>query len=76
MWDWSHLKEEGWLSHTKRSVQLTVLLLVAGAAMVLHALVPFWQQPKFLQRCAVGCKLCEGCSCGCKICKGLESQED
>jgi hypothetical protein len=60
MWDWSHFKEEGWLAHTKRSVRLAVLLLASGAAMVLHALVPFWQQPKRLQRGEVACALCEG----------------
>ena len=66
MWNWAHFSEEGWQTHTKRSVKLAALLLASGAAMVLHALVPFWQQPKFLQRDAVACKLCEG----------LESQED
>jgi|TARA_R110000824_G_scaffold272088_2_gene460600 hypothetical protein len=60
MWDWSHFKEEGWLSHTKRSARLALLLLASGAAMILHVLVPFWQQPKKLQRGEVACALCEG----------------
>ena len=60
MWDWAHFSEEGWLAHTKRSVRLATLLLVSGAAMVLHALIPFWQQPKRLQRSEVACALCEG----------------
>ena len=60
MWDWAHFKEEGWLSHTKRSAKLAALLLLSGAAMVLHLLVPFWQQPRSLQRGEVACKLCEG----------------
>jgi len=34
--------------------------------MILHLLVPFWQQPKWLQRDAVACVLCEG----------LEKKED
>jgi|TARA_Y100000310_G_C20051443_1_gene520753 hypothetical protein len=60
MWDWAHFKEEGWVSHTKRSAKLALLLLLSGAAMVLHLLVPFWQQPRSLQRDVVACKLCEG----------------
>ena len=44
-WDWSHLKERGLLAHTIRSAKL----LLSGLAMVLHMLLPFWQQPKFLQ---------------------------
>ena len=66
MWDWAHFKDEGWLAHTKRSVRLAGLLLAAAGAMILHTLVPFWQQPKMLQREDVARALCEG----------LESQED
>ena len=66
MWDWAHFKDEGWLSHTKRSARLAVLLLASAGAMILHILVPFWQQPKMLQREDVARALCEG----------LESQED
>ena len=65
-WDWAHFKTEGWLAHTKRSVRLAALLLASGVAMILHMLVPFWQQPKMLQRERVARALCEG----------LESQED
>jgi hypothetical protein len=60
MWDWAHFKEEGWLAHTKRSVRLAILLLVSGAAMALHLVVPFWQQPRALRRDSVAEKLCEG----------------
>jgi hypothetical protein len=66
MWDWAHFKDEGWLAHTRRSLRLAALLLASGAAMVLHALVPFWQQPTKLQRGEVACALCEG----------LESQKE
>ena len=66
MWDWAHFKNEGWLAHTKRSVRLAALLLASGTAMILHLLVPFWQQPKVLQREEVARALCEG----------LESQEE
>ena len=66
MWDWAHFKDEGWLSHTKRSARLAVLLLGSGLTMILHMLVPFWQQPKSLQRDSVAGALREG----------LESQED
>ena len=66
MWNWAHFKDEGWLAHTKRSARLAALLLASGAAMILHMLIPFWQQPKRLQRAEVACVLCEG----------LESQED
>ena len=59
-WDWAHFKTEGWLAHTKRSVRLAALLLASGVAMILHMLVPFWQQPKMLQRENVACSLCEG----------------
>ena len=48
-WDWSHLKGDGLLAHTIRSAKLSGLLLLSGLAMVLHMLLPFWQQPKFLQ---------------------------
>tara|TARA_Y100001963_G_C6756152_1_gene436949 strand:+ start:1159 stop:1359 length:201 start_codon:yes stop_codon:yes gene_type:complete len=60
MWDWAHFKNEGWLAHTNRSIRLGALLLLSGATMVLHALVPFWQQPKRLQRSQVASALCEG----------------
>ena len=59
-WDWAHFKTEGWLAHTKRSVRLAALLLASGVAMILHMLVPFWQQPKMLQRENVACSLREG----------------
>tara|TARA_R110000751_G_scaffold289349_1_gene395576 strand:+ start:1112 stop:1312 length:201 start_codon:yes stop_codon:yes gene_type:complete len=66
MWDWGHFKDEGWLAHSKRSAGLAALLLLSGAAMILHLLVPFWQQPEWLQRRGVARALCEG----------LESTED
>ncbi len=49
MWDWNHLKGEGWLRHSMRAAQMAGLLLLSGAAMLLHILVPFWQQPEFLR---------------------------
>jgi len=58
MWDWAHFKGEGWLAHTKRSSRLAGLLLLASAGMILHMLVPFWQQPKWLQADCVGEALC------------------
>jgi|TARA_A100000172_G_scaffold20201_1_gene11345 uncharacterized membrane protein SirB2 len=48
MWDWAHFKGEGWLRHLKRSGQLSGLLFLGGLAMMLHMLVPFWQQPSWL----------------------------
>ena len=48
-WNWSHPKDHGLLAHTIRSAKLSGLLLLSGLAMVVHMLVPFWQQPKFLQ---------------------------
>jgi hypothetical protein len=48
MWDWGHFREEGWISHTKRAMWLALLLLCAGGAMVIHAVIPFWQQPRVL----------------------------
>ncbi len=59
MWDWSHFKNEGWLAHTKRSAKFAGLLLLSGSAMVLHVLVPFWQQPKWLRVDEVASVLCE-----------------
>ena len=49
IWNWSHLKDHGLLAHTIRSAKLSGLLLLSGLAMVVHTLLPFWQQPKFLQ---------------------------
>tara|TARA_R110000751_G_scaffold282988_1_gene386300 strand:- start:357 stop:557 length:201 start_codon:yes stop_codon:yes gene_type:complete len=66
MWDWAHFKGEGWVAHTKRSARLALLLLVSSVTMILHMLVPFWQQPKRLQRAEVAAALLEG----------LESQEE
>jgi hypothetical protein len=60
MWDWAHFKEEGWLAHTRRSARLAILLLTSGIAMVLHLVIPFWQQPRFLRRDSVAEQLCEG----------------
>ena len=58
LWSWGHLRPEGWLAHTKRSGKLAVLLLLAGAAMLMHMIVPFWQQPNFLKAVNVACVLC------------------
>ena len=59
MWNWKHFKGEGWLAHTRRSVKLAALLLASGAAMILHILVPFWEQPKVLQVCSVAETICK-----------------
>ena len=59
IWNWNHLKGEGWLAHTVRSVKLAALLLASGMAMVLHILVPFWEQPKVLQACSVADAICK-----------------
>ena len=48
MWDWAHFKNEGWLSHFKRSSRFSVLLLLGAGAMILHMFVPFWQQPRWI----------------------------
>jgi hypothetical protein len=48
MWDWAHFKAEGWLSHFRRSAKFSGLLFLGGAAMIVHMLVPFWQQPRWL----------------------------
>ena len=58
MWNWGHFLSEGWIAHTKRSAKLAALLLLSGVAMVLHMLVPFWQQPKWLRAENVACALC------------------
>ena len=58
MWNWAHFKGEGWIAHTKRSVKLAALLLLSGGAMLLHIVVPFWEQPKFLQVCSVADTIC------------------
>jgi hypothetical protein len=49
MWDWAHLKGHGWLRHLDRAGKLTGILLLGGLAMLLHTVIPFWQQPKGLQ---------------------------
>ena len=58
-WNWSHLGAEGWIAHTLRSIKLAALLLASGGAMVLHLIVPFWEQPKTLQVCSVAKTICE-----------------
>ena len=58
MWDWGHFKNEGGIAHTKRSAGFAALLLASGVAMILHMLLPFWQQPKMLQRESVSDALC------------------
>ena len=58
MWNWAHFKDTGWLAHTRQAAGLSALLLFAGMAMVLHMLVPFWQQPRGLRCDAVACALC------------------
>ena len=52
-WDWSHFKVQNWWTHTKQASKLSGLLLLSGLAMLLHTLVPFWQQPKWLQAEAI-----------------------
>lgn len=59
MWNWKHLKSEGWITHTRRSVKLAVLLLASGSAMLVHILIPFWEQPKRLQVCSVANTICQ-----------------
>tara|TARA_R110000824_G_scaffold58155_2_gene157542 strand:+ start:783 stop:983 length:201 start_codon:yes stop_codon:yes gene_type:complete len=59
MWSWTHLAGESWLSHTKRSLKLSLLLILAGNAMVLHALIPFWQQPSWLCAEHVADQICK-----------------
>jgi hypothetical protein len=49
MWDWDHLKPEGWLKHTKRAFKLSLLLLGSAVGLFVHMLVPFWKQPKQLR---------------------------
>tara|TARA_R100000008_G_scaffold78996_1_gene60372 strand:- start:645 stop:914 length:270 start_codon:yes stop_codon:yes gene_type:complete len=58
MWDWNHYKEMGWIAHTTRAAQLSGLLILSGLAMLLHMLLPFWQQPEWLRCKAVACSLC------------------
>jgi len=48
-WDWAHFKGDGYLAHLRRSAKLSGLLILSGLAMIVHMLVPFWQQPKFLR---------------------------
>lgn len=52
-WNWKHLKGESWLVHTKRSSKLSILMLLSGFAMMVHMIVPFWQQPKWLQGASI-----------------------
>ncbi len=59
MWDWNHLKNEGWGLHTLRGIKLSALLLASGVALLLHLVIPFWQQPKVLQICSVAETLCK-----------------
>jgi hypothetical protein len=58
MWNLSHLDGEGWRVHTVKSIKLAALLLISGAALVLHAILPFWQQPKALRACSVANTIC------------------
>jgi hypothetical protein len=60
MWDWAHFKNEGWLAHTRRSAKFAGLLLLSGLAMVVHMLVPFWHQPRWLCADQVARQLSEG----------------
>jgi|TARA_R110000824_G_scaffold77879_3_gene196774 hypothetical protein len=60
MWNWRHLSGESWLKHTMRSAKFSGLLLLSGSAMILHLLIPFWQQPEWLQAKSVANSLCEG----------------
>jgi len=59
MWNWKHLAGEGWVAHTHRSVKLAALLLASGLAMLIHILIPFWEQPKRLQVCSVATTICQ-----------------
>jgi len=58
MWDWAHFNAEGWCNHTKKSSRLVGLLVLAAAALAVHTVVPFWQQPKWLRLGAVAEELC------------------
>ena len=59
MWDWKHVKKEGWVLHTLRGIKLSALMLASEAALLLHLVIPFWQQPKVLQVCSVADTICK-----------------
>ncbi len=68
-WNWAHFKDHGWLDHTKQAGKLSGLLLLSGVAMLVHALLPFWQQPEWLQAKCVGAELCRCADCeDCECC--------
>lgn len=58
MWNWNHLRGEGWRLHTVRSIKLALLLFGSSAALLLHVVFPFWQQPKVLQVSSVADTIC------------------
>ena len=70
MWDWAHFKEKGWLAHTREAGKLAGLLLLSGFAMLVHIVLPFWQQPEWLQAKCVGAAICKCVCCeDCECCK-------
>jgi len=71
MWDWNHFKAEGWLSHSRRALKLSMLMIAAALALLIHMVVPFWQQPKALRLCTVSQVICHEMS----ICKEISLRE-
>ena len=71
MWDRAHLKGEGWLSHSKRALKLSILMIASALSLLVHMVVPFWQQPKVLRVCTVAEVICHEMS----ICKEISLRE-
>lgn len=49
MFDFNHLKDISYLTHLKRALYLFGLLMLSALALLVHAFIPFWQQPEKLR---------------------------
>ena len=46
MFDFKHVKKERYFSHLWRSLKMAAFLCASGLFLLVHAILPFWQQPK------------------------------
>ena len=51
MWDRNHLANLGetYWTHFKFAIKISTLLILAAVTLGLHAVIPWWQQPRKLQ---------------------------
>tara|TARA_R110000824_G_scaffold52422_7_gene145455 strand:- start:1063 stop:1287 length:225 start_codon:yes stop_codon:yes gene_type:complete len=54
MFDFKHVKKGRYFSHLWRSLKVAAFLCASGLFLLVHAILPFWQQPESFRLRRVG----------------------